>query len=95
MGRPPYKRAAQIQEAIRKILQSDWDPLGVGDNSNLKDEYDSFIPLIYRILAGSRSHKELVEFIVKAERELGVPHFSPNDTVERIAQQLLALDMSM
>jgi hypothetical protein len=34
---------------IRTVLLRDWDPLGVGNNPKLSDEYDSCIPVIYRM----------------------------------------------
>ncbi len=37
-------------QEIRTILLNDWDPLGVGENSNLSDEYDNYIPGILLLL---------------------------------------------
>ncbi|NJM34875.1 MAG: hypothetical protein HC850_09410 [Rhodomicrobium sp.] len=36
---------------IRRVLLENWDPVGVGDNPNLRDEYDAYIPELIRILS--------------------------------------------
>lgn len=37
-------------KAIHDVLLHEWDPIGVGDEPAAKDEYDSYIPEIYRLL---------------------------------------------
>ena len=37
-------------QSIRAILLNDWDPLIVGDNPHLSDEYDDYIPAIVKLL---------------------------------------------
>ena len=93
MSHSKYRRAAEIQNAIREILLRERDPLGVGENPNLADEYDSFIPPIYRILAGARSQEQLVEFLVTAARELAAQQDGQNTNLSKLAQQLLALNV--
>ena len=63
------KRAAEIQDSIRQVLVHDWDPIGVSDNPKLRDEYDSYVAPVYRILAGSRSEQELTEFLFQTVRD--------------------------
>ena len=51
-------------EAIRRVLMSEWNPIGCGVPD---DEYDSYIPVIYRMIrercdvAGLASHLEELE----------------------------------
>jgi len=89
------KRAAEIQDSIRQILYYDWDPIGIADVAP-KDEYDSYIGPVYRILVGSRSELELCEFLFRTARDtISVA----DDTVEHfelgrpIARKLLELDV--
>jgi len=87
------KRAAEIQDSIRQILYHDWNPIGVSDLPG--DEYDSYIAPVYRILAGSRSEQELVEFLFRTARDtIGVAcetqeHF---EALRLVARRLLELD---
>jgi hypothetical protein len=38
-------------KAIHDVLIHEWDPIGIGDVPEAQDEYDSYIPQIYRLLA--------------------------------------------
>jgi hypothetical protein len=52
-------------DAIRRVLIAEWNPIGCGVPD---DEYDSYIPAIYRLMQGGRagvvglaSHLEKIE----------------------------------
>ena len=89
-------RAAEIQDSIRQILYHDWNPIGFSDLPG--DEYDSYIAPVYRILAGSRSEQELVEFLFRTARDtIGVAcetaeHF---EQLRPVARRLLELDVRL
>lgn len=42
-----YERLA---EKVNVILWEDWDPIGVNDISEARDEYSSYVPLLVRLL---------------------------------------------
>jgi hypothetical protein len=88
------KRAVDIQDSIRQILIRDWDPIGVRDNPKLQDEYDSYIGPVYRILAGSRSAEELMDFLHRTGRGFSMPCESP-EQLRPLALRLLALDVKL
>ena len=86
-------RAAEIMDSIRKILYHDWNPIGVPDLP--KDEYDSYIAPVYRVLAGSRSEQELVECLFRMARDvIGMSCESP-EQFRPVARQLLAVDVRL
>lgn len=60
-------------EQIRTVLLSVWDPLSVGDNQNLRGEYDEFIPKVRAELSEGATQSELAGTLLAIERELG--HF--------------------
>ncbi|MBB4034364.1 hypothetical protein GGR21_000249 [Dysgonomonas hofstadii] len=39
----------KIYDAIDLILWEDWDPIGINDNENIRDEYQGYTPLIFRL----------------------------------------------
>jgi len=91
------KRAAEIRDSIRRILYHEWDPIGVAGAAP-EDEYDAYITPVYRILVGSRSEQELVEFLFRTARDtIDVA----SDTAEHlelgrpIARLLLELDVGL
>jgi hypothetical protein len=87
-------RAAKIQDSIRQVLYRDWNPVGFGD-ALPADEYDSYIAPVYRILVGSRSEQELIEFLFSTERDIiGVPCESP-EQLRPVAHKLLELDVRL
>jgi len=88
------KRAAEIQDSIRQILYREWDPIGVSGSAP-DDEYDSYIGPVYRILSGSRSEQELIEYLFRTERDtIGMSCGSP-EQLRPIARKLLELDVSL
>jgi hypothetical protein len=94
MGDSRNKRAAEIQDSIRRILYQEWDPIGVSGSAP-EDEYDSYIAPVYRILCGSRSEQELAEFLFRTERDIvGVWSESP-ERLQPVARRLLELDVSL
>ncbi|MDH6308959.1 hypothetical protein M2451_001583 [Dysgonomonas sp. PFB1-18] len=39
----------RIYDAIDEILWKDWDPIGINDNENIRDEYRSYTPYVFRL----------------------------------------------
>jgi hypothetical protein len=60
-----YKRTQEI----RAILLKDWDPLGIGDNPNLADEYDHYIPAILRLFDTHGTVEELERYLADIEEK--------------------------
>jgi len=88
MSDPRKKRAAEIQDSIRQILSHDWDPFYVSKLINCEDEYDFCIASVYRILVGSRSEEELIDFLFSDKR-------GAREAMRPIAKKLLALDVKL
>ncbi len=40
----------RIYKEINKILFEDWDPIGVNQNRLLLDEYEGYVPSIFKLL---------------------------------------------
>lgn len=62
-------RAKSHQDAIRKILMHEWDPIGVAEHPQAQDEYDSYIGQIYAILIRREPKFKLVDYLWWAETE--------------------------
>ena len=91
----PAKKALKIFDSIRQVLIRDWDPIGIGDETALADEYDAYIAPVYRILVGPRTVDDLVECLQRIERdELGVG-ISDSDRLFSVVKKLLALDVQL
>lgn len=52
-------------KAIRDVLLTDWDPIGVPGIPD--DEYDNYIPAIYGMLAQGKSEQEIADYLSQIE----------------------------
>lgn len=58
---------------IAGILIADWDPIGIADEPNARDEYDAYAGQIVRLLATGARESDLQAFLVKVSiEELGL-----------------------
>ncbi len=57
------RRGHDIQSAIRQVLLTQWDPIGVAGVPEAVDEYDGYVGPVYRLLSSSASDRELAEYL--------------------------------
>ena len=81
-------------DSIRAILFEHWDPIGVNENQNLRDEYDSYIAPVYRLLTEGASAAKITDYLFKLEHELGMPAKS-KDHLPPIVRKLQALNIKL
>jgi hypothetical protein len=90
------QRAKEIMDAIMSVLVNDWDPIGVMDDPDWpRDEYDSYIGEIYKLLAQHESAEFIARHLCLIEENrmgLGCPatHFRLP-----VAQKLKAINVSV
>ena len=58
-------------QTVREILLRDWDPLGIGDNISLADEYDSYIPTLLNLLTREPAVGDIIRCLEGIEAVLG------------------------
>jgi hypothetical protein len=89
-------RSARAFFEIRAILLREWDPLSVGDNPHLADEYDSYIPTLYRLLENAPTVERIAAVLERIEKDFFGADTSanvPNSSAEpriRAARALVA-----
>ena len=60
--------------AIHTVLIKEWDPIGVADEPMAQDEYDSYIPMIFRLLSEEAEDAVIAAHLAKIEtHEMGLP----------------------
>jgi hypothetical protein len=57
----------QNRAAIRAVLMSKWDPIGVADTPEAADEYDNYINGVYRLLESGATDWEIAEHLRRIE----------------------------
>jgi hypothetical protein len=73
-------------EEVRNILVYEWDPIDIGDNPNLFDEYDEYIPSLIQLMSDGCDKPAIIRFFEDIERELHL-----NGSVERREKAATAL----
>ena len=90
------QRAKEIMNAIRAILVTEWDPIGVmNDPEWPRDEYDAYIGEAYKFLARGESEEFIawhLFFIEEKMMGLGCPAMHSRLPV---AQKLKTLNVSV
>ncbi len=83
-------RIKRYQEAIRSILLKEWDPIGVKDVPEAQDEYDSYIPGVYKLLINRESSEKIFQYLWKVETDYMGLYGNRNHT-RSIAKKLAEL----
>ena len=73
---------------LRQILIDEWDPLNISGNPALSDEYDAFIPGLYRLLKTCTAQTQIEDYLNDAEHKLETA--VDQSTRERAAALLFA-----
>ncbi len=77
-------------DAIRQLLLVDWDPIGGGGGHVPEDEYDGYIPVIYRMMQEGVGVKALASHLGQIESErMGIRPVRKRNL--RVAEALMAL----
>jgi hypothetical protein len=53
----------RIRVEIRHVLMDIWDPIGVKDEPNAQDEYDSYLGGVFTLLTGGASDDRISEHL--------------------------------
>jgi len=64
-----WKESRPVREAIRRALLDERDPIGIGEDAEAQSEYDTYVPVIYRILISQGSRDELLAYLWSIETE--------------------------
>jgi hypothetical protein len=85
------RQVRDIIDAVRRILLDDWDPLSVGSNPNLYDEYDFFLGRIMKDLANATDASQVADTLEAIARDyLEVPGIQ-RECCDAAASQLFKL----
>ena len=53
----------KIYDAIDEILWRDWDPIGINDNEIIRDEYQSYAYLIFRLKMQGADEMKISQYL--------------------------------
>ena len=85
------KRAKTYHAYIKKALLNEWDPIGVVGIDEAQNEYDSYVPSIYKILISRNPKHELFDYLWWLETEhMGLT--GDNQRTKKFTERLLEID---
>ena len=69
MGRKltPFER--ELYQRTDEVMHYVWDPIGVAGEPMARDEYDSYLPLVFAMLLESNGEQAISAYLIKIERE--------------------------
>jgi hypothetical protein len=82
----------EIQDKVRRVLNRDWDPIGVADA--VEDEYDGYVEEIYFMLKNGSSDKTIADRLRAIETEwMGLGAASPIENLLGVVSKLRDLSL--
>lgn len=60
---------ASLSRDVREILLADWNPIGIRDVPQARDEYDAYVLPIAHILASGTTVTELADHLLDFEKD--------------------------
>jgi len=60
-------RAVRYHQAIREVLMHQWDPVGVAEIREAQDEYDAYVPGVYKRLISRAGEDEIFNYLWEIE----------------------------
>lgn len=69
MGQKLTSEQSKLYKRIDEILWEDWDPIGVNDHENIRDEYQSYVPKAFRLALEDSEVFELANYLNRIATE--------------------------
>jgi hypothetical protein len=88
------RQAKAVQDAIRRVLLRDWDPIGVRDAPQAQDEYDGYIGGVYRLLATGAAEHDVAEHLAQIERD-SMGFSTRPDALVKVASRLKEIEIML
>ena len=57
----------ELYRQIDEILQQDWDPIGINDAINIRDEYCGYIPQVFNLKLQGAEKKKIADYLYEME----------------------------
>ena len=56
-------------KALHDVLINEWDPIDVNDSPEAQNEYDSYIPVIFRLVSEGKSDRDIADHLAMIESD--------------------------
>lgn len=65
-----HTRDATLLHAIHKILLKEWDPLGIRRIPVMRDEYEDYLPNVFKLIRQNSSETEIFDYLWWIEQKV-------------------------
>ena len=69
MGKKLSPEQNELYKRVDEVLHYLWDPIGVAGATGARDEYHSYLPVVFSMLIKNCSKEEISEYLVKIESD--------------------------
>jgi hypothetical protein len=82
----------KLYKFIDELLWNEWDPIGVNEYKEARDEYYAYIPDIFRLKNENADKETIAQYLFRVETErMGLPGNVEN--CRRVAEKIIALSV--
>jgi len=86
------ENSIRIRAAIRHVFLKVWDPIGIANEPNAQDEYDSYIDRMFELLTNNAPDVELKKYLDWCVDRMGMDSSRHSDA--DVIQALRAIDLN-
>lgn len=80
MGHRLPPKQLELYQRIDEILFYKWDPIGISDSSWSRDEYQSYLPQVFRLALENNNPQPIAEYLgVITTVNMGLPLIPSHD----------------
>ena len=69
MGRKSPPDELELYKRCDEVLHYIWDPIGVAGAPGARDEYESYLPEVFKLLHAGAGGDEIADYLVRIETE--------------------------
>lgn len=67
MGSKMTENQKNLYKRIDEVIHYMWDPIGIAGTPEARDEYDAYIPQIFKLLIADKDEEEIVKLLRSIE----------------------------
>ena len=87
-------QSKSIHSLIRHVLLHDWDPIGIADFPEARDEYNGYVDGVYKLLESGATVRDVAAHLAQIERDtlgLSTSLEGPRDVAEKLCALSVAI----
>ena len=69
MGKKLTPEQLELYQSIDEILWKDWDPIGISGSTEARDEYYSYLPVVFRMAMEDTAQQKLADYLFSIEKQ--------------------------